>query len=340
MPRKLLMTACDTGSANFLLPVLPVVGTPYALFAQGPAADLFERRGVAHTRLPRVDWDGLEGLGAEVLSSGDYAAVLTGTSWGPTVDKAATLAGRARGLPTASVVEHWDLYRERFSRVEDGRIAVPDAYLPGSVWLPDARAAREAAEAGLPAGRLRAVGQPHLEAQSALLREGPPVPRTRDVVFVSERVAGDFHRGFTEHDALDALTAALDFGRHRLVIKLHPQEEDGKYAGLAARGVEARVVRQCDMRALLLGAHRVVGMFSMLLLEAALVRRDVISLLPGGDPAVFVGNRIGATVPARSAAELRALLADDAPAPGTSAFGDAFRGSRDAVAAQVRSLAS
>ena len=61
-------------------------------------------------------------------------------------------------------------------------------------------------------------------------------------------------------------------------------------------------------------------------------------LLPGGDPGIFVGNRIGATTPARSLEELKVLLAEDRPSG--SAFGGAFAGSRDKVVALIKEMAA
>lgn len=340
------MTACDAGSANFLAPVLKNLDAPWALYAQDPAAEIFSRREIPHQRVARAGWESLPRQGAEILSAGDFGAVVTGTSWGATLDKAATLAANGLGLPTTAIVEHWDIYRERFSRVEDGRITAPDAYLPASVWLPDEQAVAEAARAGLPRERLRAVGQPHLEAQAQALADAGPVSRNDDVVFISERVGGDFQtgspldRGFTEHAALDMLIEALDFSRFRLVIKLHPQEDAAKYQPLLQRGVPARLVKDCDVRKLILRSHRIVGMFSMLLLEAALIRRDVLSVMPGADPRLFIGNRIGATTAVDSVEGLRSRLSQPGAVgegPG-SAFGRAFSGSRERVAARIKEL--
>jgi hypothetical protein len=336
---RLLITACDAGSANFFAPVLKDLDVPFTVRAQAPASDILDRHGIPCERLDRVGWDGLPEQGEGVVA-GDFAAVLSGTSYGPTADKAAALGAKARGLKSAAVVEHWDIYRERFARLEEGRITAPDLYLPDSVWVPDALGVDEAAAAGLPRARLSAVGQPHLEAQTAAFAAGAAVPRGKDVVFVSERVAGDFHRGFTEDEVLEALISVLDLSRHRLVIKLHPAEDESKYDSLAARGVEATVVKRCDLRALLLGAHRVVGMFSMLLLEAALVRRDVISFMPGADPKVFVGNRVGATRSAATVEQLRALLEAPPAANGDGSFGASFAGSRERVTRAIRGLVS
>jgi hypothetical protein len=84
-------------------------------------------------------------------------------------------------------------------------------------------------------------------------------------------------------------------------------------------------------------------MFSMLLLEAALVRSDVISLMLGGNPDAFVGNRIGATRPVCSLEQLRREL-EGAPGDGRmlagTPFAQRFIGSADSMAKAIEEFAS
>lgn len=344
--QPLLVTACDAGTANALVPVLTRLDRPFRLFAQAQAAEIWAAQGLAPVVLDRCGWDELDELGAKVLNHGPFAAVLAGTSWGASIDKAVTAAASRRGLKAAAVVEHWGLYRERFSRIEAGRIEQPLIFLPDQVWVNDTSAKAEAVAAGLPKDRVKVVGQPHLERQRAELAQARPTRGLDDaVVFVSERLAADFPKdsdlspGFDEFDALSGLIQALPAG-FRLVIKLHPQEEPDKYdAFLAERGVRAQVIGRTDVPGLILGAGRLVGMASMLLLEAGLIRDDVISFMPGGRPGDFIGNRLRVTVPILSQEELALALTcpgGSGPAP----FGAAFLGSADRFIAAIGELVS
>ena len=343
-PALLLVTACDAGTANYLAPVLPRVALPWRAFVHREAAEIFAAQGLPCTVVERRGWDGLDAMGQAVVAGESYSALLAGTSWGPTLDKAVVRAARRTGLRSAGIVEHWSLYRERFSRVEDGVMTAPDEFLTDAIWVNDETARREAVAAGLPAGRIRAIGQPHLERQRERLAQHAAAQRGNAVVFVSEQLKRDFvansplDPGFDEFTALDGVIAALPPGAE-LVVKLHPQETADKYAFLAERGVKAKIVGNADAGALVASAGRVVGMMSMLLLEAALVRVDVISFMPGGRPADFIGNRIGATRPATSAAELRALLAAPSGTGPAEDFGRRFAGSADRVLAALTEFA-
>lgn len=340
----LLVTACDAGSANVLAAVLPTLQQPWRLFAQAQAVPILAAAGVEFTEIPRCDWGELPDLADSLRQQGPFVATLAGTSWGPSIDKAAILAARAMGIPSAAIIEHWALYRERFARVANGRMVEVDLYLPDQVWVNDAIARAEAIAAGHDPARLRVVGQAHLERQAVSLVRPDLSRDPHRVVFVSERMAADFtpgsplDPGFDEFIVLDGLIAALPTTA-RLCIKLHPQEAADKYDSfLAAKGIEAEILGRCDIGTLINSAGRLVGMVSMLLLEAALVRDDVISFMPGGKPEDFIGNRIGATLAARSTDELNHLLRQPPACNAGSAFATRFQGSAERLRAAVKEL--
>lgn len=349
MAAGLLLTACDTGSANALAPVLKRLACIYITFAQAHAARVFDGWGIPYRLVEPLSWAEFQQLGRRILNEQKPKAVLTGTSWGSTLDKALTLAAREQGIPCAAVIEHWDLYRERFSVVVNGQITNPDKFLPDRIWVNDEIARAEAVDAGLPGARIEVVGQPHLERQFELLSTQGVRERDDKIVFVSERVREDFtpgsplYRGFDEFETLKALRDLTDPAKSRIVIKLHPQESADKYDRYVERGGRIDVVRDTNNTELILSAGRIVGMFSMLLLEAALVRNDVISFMPAGDPSVFVGNRMGATLSATTTQELKLLLRDegvrqrrsDSP---VASFGSRFLGSTKRMIKAIETL--
>lgn len=347
---RLLVTACDTGSANAMAPMLMRLSHPYAVFAQAPAVRVFDRWGIPYTLIQPFSWGELPELGRRILGEQQPKAVLTGTSWGATVDKALTLAARERGVHCAAVVEHWDLYRERFSKVSDGKITEPDKFLPDRIWVNDEIARTEAMATGLPGEQINVVGQPHLEHQIGVLRSQGMCKRDNTIVYISERVREDFpkgsplYRGFDEFEVLETLIESADFSKSKLLIKLHPQEPDNKYDNFLGRELDSKVkiVKEANNAELIMSAGRIVGMYSMLLLEAALVRNDVISFMPGGNSSMFIGNRLGATLPLNTRAELELLLSQicpqDVPESSITPFGNRFLGSTDRMIGAVERM--
>lgn len=326
------MTACDAGTANYILPLLKKLSLPFSLFAQGEAASIFRAEGIDFTLVPPCNWSNLESTGEYLLRSGIFTQVIAGTSWGATIDKAVTLSAIKTNIPTIAIIEHWNLYKERFSIVEHGNIVEECVYLPDSIWVNDSFAKEGAVAAGLPEEKLFVAGQPFLEFQYNKLISRRFRPSNNYVVFVSERIKEDFIEGspmgkkYNEYTVLELLMETIDFSKNKLLIKLHPQEKPDKYDYLKNGRPDIEVVKQCDIAELILESHKIVGMGSMLLLEAALVRSDVISVLPDTDPAEFIGNKIGATLFASDSVDLRKFLGLPPALIGTAPFGNRFLG--------------
>lgn len=306
--KRILVCASDAGGANALVPVLERLeaglGRPPAVAGEGAGRRVFRwagrrvLRGEADALLDRVRPD----------------VVLTGTSWGDTLDKRLVGAARGRGVFTVSVVDMWSYYRERFST--PGSAALDR--LPSLIAVMDARARREAVAAGIPADRLVVTGQPHLEAVARRGRS-PAVARAarrwrqrwarrgrRLVLFASEAVARDFSpggprdRGYTEKRVLRELLSACGEA-FDVVVKMHPQNT---LRDVFQKGPVA-FVKNVPPDVCVEAVDVVVGMTSMLLLEAALMGKPTISFQPGlTGKDFFVGNRVGLT---RAVGDSRAL---------------------------------
>lgn len=310
------------GPAAWIAEVAPLLRTPLRCFADSPAREALGRRGLAS-----------EPTGAAVpaLSGAGVAGLLTGTSLDAGPEKEALREAGRRGIPSASVVDNWNHYMRRF---EDDRGRV----YPDVILLNDEAMLAEAVAAGLPAQRLRVAGSPVLEA----LAEAPdPAGDRREwrrangfdpdrpvVAFISEDLARHFppgspeFYGYTEGEALDGLTASLPPGA-QVLVKLHPHEDADKFSD---RSGPLRVVREADVGRLIAFADKVVGMGSMLLLEAAARRGDVIAFRPR-QRRPFIGVQAGALKLAQDPAQLRRMLADDSSPP-PSAWAAGFAGSR------------
>ena len=309
----LLVTACDAGGANILAPSLQALQNPFKLFTQEPASKIIERWGIPQTKVPKSDWEGLKILSEKIISRYKPSAILTGTSWGLTLDKALVYVGKNLGLKTASIIDHWDLYRERFSLIENGRNVARDIFKPDSIWVIDEFALSEAVAAGLPKMALRIVGQAHLEYLSNKLISLKSGELKNKAVFISERINDDFpigsdiYKGYDEYSTLRIILSALKNQDLGLCIKLHPQEERDKYSKLLKdySAMQVEVIQDEEsIEELVISSKIIIGMNSMALLEASLVRSDVISLTPNSSAKNFIGNRMSVTKPVADLVEL------------------------------------
>lgn len=337
---RVWVAARDAGGANILLPVLrrleANLGVQLHIFGEGPALRLFRQGGAAAEEVPSGS-DEQERFLHERWKQTPPDALLLGTSWGPSIEKELLQIGQQSGVPALSVVDHWSNYRDRFTEPGSGRLR-----LPNQISVMDEIALDQAVTEGLPREILRIGGQPHLQSLAAMARDAGLLEQARRlraawlgeqrdsklILFGSERFSDDFRRGtphdrgYTETDALEGLVEALrivetqDGRRLKLVVKLHPKEERERFRpGPLARDRGFLLAQAEPPWACLLAADGVVGMTSMLLVEAALLGRPAVSFQPAqGIAAPFIGTESGLVHSARTPEEISVHLeelADD-----------------------------
>ena len=215
---------------------------------------------------------------------------------------ALTLARRAGEclLPTIHVLDNWTSYALRLKM--DGLPAfVPDAYT-----VMDDRALREAEEDGVDGSLLHVTGQPALASlweeyrlwHNSAAKKGSdgdsPRPGKSVMAFVSEPVTHDqgataaspVYRGYTETEVLSLFCQTMQpyADRVKITVLPHPREDREELSRHweSARGLlEGGIVSVERGRNAIFGADAVVGMASLLLYEAWLLGKPVMSLQPG-----------------------------------------------------------
>ncbi|MEI6415798.1 MAG: hypothetical protein WCP34_16285, partial [Pseudomonadota bacterium] len=226
--------------------------------------------------------------------------LLTGTSRSPVEDERLWDWARRHGVPSLAFVDHWVNYWERFSSSPRIRFDC----LPDRIAVIDTLAARRMVEAGCPKECLIVTGHPGFDAlvqycgqrDWALRQSLMPADCDGLILFVSEphsvTYGNAIHQvlGYTEHEALDLLVQCLqtvgrDTGqRWCVLVKPHPVESPNAwpqrleaYVGLSH--VLCRMIQHGRVE-LALAADLVVGMTSLLLYEAWLCGRPVLSVQP------------------------------------------------------------
>lgn len=303
--KKILLFIEDPGAALFMR------GLPAALRARGArpvtialpyAAPYFPDEELL--AVPPV----FDDAAAEILMQREApAALVFGTS--ENVDSFAFALRRAalrQGISTLSPVDSAANAEYRFR----GSSEDPLNHLPDALLVPDALTARAFQALGMPAANLAICGHPRFDEIAAIRRSWTAADRAdqrrrhfaavgaadRIVVFVSELstgLGGDQYRRDASysldgagqspersHIAAEEMIlalSALPFPVHK-VLRLHPKNRIADEADFAARfdqvsqaepGLE--IVNAADL---------VVGMTSMLLVEAACLGRPVLSIVP------------------------------------------------------------
>jgi hypothetical protein len=285
----LLFAAHDPGGANMLLPVMALArdhGYRTSALGYGPAAAIW--RGAGETiEAPETD-DG-QTLAAVLASlAPDLAVTATGTTG---IERALWRAARGAGIPTLAAIDAWPNLRRRFTDAGGGLVQ-PDAVCAVDEPMRDAIAGD-----GWCRARLYVTGQPHLEAvvgrldraRAAAGKTSAGATKHPLLAFVSEPLAEDYRDrdlGFDQYGVIDALVAGLaGLGPLTLVVQPHPRDDRMRLEGLLGRcmapeGITVRL-GDGDTEALLAACDGVIGMTSMVLIEAALAAIPALSLQPG-----------------------------------------------------------
>ncbi|SFM98453.1 hypothetical protein SAMN05660284_00208 [Formivibrio citricus] len=294
---RVAVVAGDPGGANALVPVIQLLqqtGHAVHLHAYAQAETLWRAKGWQVAAAKSVELDGVDVL-------------LTGTSVNPEMfEQTWWEKAEQQGIPSLAFIDFWTNYRARFLN------AAHELVLPSQIAAPDEWAKREMVADGLPSERIVVTGQPLLEtlAQRAPLspderirmRRLCGVDESRSLaVFVSQplcemdRMLGRTG-GIDERAVLREVEAVLAEMKRpiALLVRLHPREDAVDFTSLGQAWPDTRLEMALAPHDLLRAADVVIGIHSMLLLEACYLGCKVLSYQPGGqktDP--LPSNRFG-----------------------------------------------
>lgn len=323
---KVLMAVNDPGAANFWAPVARELRgkAPLTVALGEPAQKAFQRCGVAFEKADSktvTEW----------MESEQPDVVAVGTSENEEVlDRQLVLAGRTLAIPVVSAVDYWSQYRNRFVRQSSGEMD----FVPDWICAADEKMQSGLTKAGIDAGRIVVTGHPHLEnlksqwGQTGITRIAvfeklgfdPEFPL---VCFVSETFGWEAQEdyrfasesGHSERTLVmleNFLQVTGDIAEQtgkciQVVNKLHPKNRLQEFEFFESP-YPVTSVHDMDPYALIQAADIVVGMTSMLLLEAAALGKQVLSLVPRLEEEEIIPNAGGNWSIARNAQELNDQL--------------------------------
>ncbi|HEV2145972.1 MAG TPA: hypothetical protein VGR37_01000 [Longimicrobiaceae bacterium] len=342
---EVLVYVEDPGAANYaadLPAALAAAGVGARLLVRGTADGYLRERGVPAEPVPAdVEADALLGRTRPRL-------VVVGTSEdADTLGLALVDAARARGIPTLGLVDAFSNAEHRFR----GRAEHPLAHAPDWLAVPDEWTRGAFVELGADPARTVVCGHPQYDWVRALAaelaREGRQAVRARVlpeaaerpvVVFVAEVSTGLDPAQYRKSAAYTLQGRGASTGRTRVVLeelldsaaelrprpyvvlRLHPKNTPQEFAAYAAE--VDRVSAGGSPLELAYAADLVVGMTSMLLLEAEILGVPTLSVVPREVEREWLPSvRYGGTPCVGSREELRRALPRLLSAGGASAGG-------------------
>lgn len=317
MGRNLTFVCGDPGGAAAIAPVIELLRSEYdgklACFAYHAGLKLLRDRGIDCEELSEsVSTQNarqkMESCATEVLVTATSSNSL---NW----EHAFIDAARQMEITSLALLDFWSNYSQRFSELPGDL-----RYLPDTIAVMDSLACEEMAKEGFPRQRLVVTGQPAFDSLESALetfdskrREAVlsecGAPADSWLVFFASQPLREFYGppqsagylGFDEHTVLQSLVASLATLQHEtgraivLVVRPHPRE--GKIQ-ISSPDLRVHVTAEGRNADWLLAADLVVGMNSVVLMEACLLGCPVVSLQPGlSKPDCLPSNRWGASTP-------------------------------------------
>jgi len=230
-----------------------------------------------------------------ILSSFNPEYIFTGTSYTSELELLALHWGNKNAVRTYSFIDHWTNMASRF--------ILKGKYLfPNETWVVDSTAKRMALREGVRSLRIRCVGNPYhhflktwrpTRSRQALYSSLGVETSKQLILFAPDPLtnAGGIDKfGFDEQTTLHLLLNTLKSmpiaAEFHLLIKCHPNQDRAILQKTLVHfqkktAFSFSVLTEASIPELLYYSEVTIGMFSSILLEAAIFKKKLIVLLPG-----------------------------------------------------------
>lgn len=315
--KRILLFGCDPGGSNTVIPLVKPLrkkGYDVRLYGKGVA---LERYHIANLKSNNIN-DTINEFKPENVENfireehPDF--LITGTSAEDFTERYLWKACEHLNVPSFAILDQWVNYGIRFSpwglsNCSQYEAAPNHPFIPSRIIVMDDFAKDEMnCLCGINRDRILPLGQPYFETilkqWEALLpvkdlRKNYEITRDEFIVtFVSEPLSHDYGEtpdhgefyGFTErtifrHVRNAFLRIAERTGKKiHLIVKLHPRESSSNYDDLIDHilpGITISTIKSGLSMDLIHISNLVCGMSSMMLIEAAIVGKPIISVLIG-----------------------------------------------------------
>jgi hypothetical protein len=315
--KKIVFAAHDAGGMDAILPIFKKFKRNKKIqllnLFSGPALKISQREKIVSEDAEKYKMEEIE----KMVSVFQPDLIFTGTSSGIHIEKILLRIARKLGFKILAIMDFWINYNLQFSFNPTGILLPID--LPDYILVMDDLAKKEMISEGFPAEKLIITGNPHFDD---FKKFRSPAGVKEKIIFIdqhfSELVKCGIHEdlGYNELDAFSGAVSVLEeIGwKGDLIIKFHPgSQSQSRYDEIIKKSFLAikKAPLEESLHSLFNKSNFVFGMTSILLFEAALGGKPVLSYQPGLkrklDP--LVTNRLGISHFAYSYPELQSKIA-------------------------------
>ena len=230
--------------------------------------------------------------------------VLTGTSFGDSIEKRIIVAAKAQNIPTISIVDFWTDYVPSFSDPETRNLK----YLPDYILAVDEIMKKEMVAVGFPPNKIFITGNPFFDSFSQKSRHKTD---KNLIAFFSQpfsEIYKNNSKDYKECAKFDEVKVfynivkaveKIDLNK-KIVINFHPRTKKfSKFDKIIKNSkLEIKEEKELSNKNLIKKAEIIAGINSVVLFEAAMKGKKVLSYQPGlkGED-LLISNRLGLSAP-------------------------------------------
>ncbi len=269
--KKIIFASQDPSSGNTLASIVKKLkGFSYQILGSNESKSIYRNEKIEY-----LDADAIEKI-EEVFDTFTPDLVITGASMGETVERKAVRIARKRNIPSISILDFWVNYRERYSNLETGE---KFSDLPDYIFVMDSLAEEDMIKLGFPSEKLIVTGNPYFDSfkEQTEKGEGWLYVSNPDAVVKEGKIDYVFNPS-----ALKDLIEFLD-GKEKLLIRPHPKDNVEKFRILIEGKKNILIDSVSPIQELVKKHMIVIGMYTTILLQAALYGKIVIHYMPNSD---------------------------------------------------------
>ena len=274
--KKILFTAQDPSSGNIVsVLVKKIKNTELKILGSKESKKIFIKEKISFLD---VDQEDKIFNFEQIVEEFRPDLIVTGASVGDTIDRKAILLAREKKVPSVSILDFWVNYVERYSNLDNGDKLV---FLPDYVFIPDKLAKEDMIKLGFPEEKLVITGNPYFDTFTQSTKKGDYILYISQTKPTLEKDNVEFN---FEPRVLDDLLEFLSKGQ-KLVIRLHPKDNIKDFENYLKNKNREDIILDQDsnLDELIDESKIIIGISSIVLLQAALKKKIVISYIPNID---------------------------------------------------------
>lgn len=327
----ILFVVDQVAGAEYLLPyLLDSTDSDWMIVASPASGRVLQEYKIPHLCIEDITTFSVR----ELLQDKKIFAALLSTSISSRLEREFLKELLAHSIPCAQLVDYWSNYKQRFNFA--GIVLYPD-----KIFTLDANAKNEMADEGIPEGCIEVVGQPFLEMQRKILvKWNESKAQNNTLLLITQPVSKYYlnELGYSEFSFLETAFHAwkkLNRDWAGLTVVVHPAEPIEKYQEIAGE-YSSEICVQKGRHPEFHNFARVLGMFSLLMMQSTLAEVPTASLQPGatGEDLCFLSRK--SYIPKlRTVGEVVTFLTAPASAQAIQPLVELISGSNDRLREQI-----